>query len=109
MAPVDHMLRHKRRKVVGVFALLGIVGVALMPLLKFDADPLHTKNPNTEGMHALHLLEDNPLTTPYFAQLLVPNVQDAAKNAAAFSKLSSVHDVLWLGRSSRTIRPTSWL
>ena len=97
MAPVDHMLRHKRRKVVGVFALLGVVGVALMPLLKFDADPLHTKNPNTEGMHALHLLEDNPLTTPYFAQLLVPNVEDAAKNAAAFSKLSSVHDVLWVG------------
>lgn len=97
MAPVDHLLRHKRKKVVGIFALLGVVGVALMPLLKFDADPLHTKNPNTEGMHALHLLEDNPITTPYFAQLLVPNSQDAAKNAAAFSKLPSVHDVLWLG------------
>ncbi|EHH68055.1 MMPL family transporter [Gluconobacter morbifer] len=97
MAPADHFLRHKRRKVIGIFALLGIVGIALMPLLKFDADPLHTKDPHTEGMRALHLLEANPLTTPYNAQVLVPNLTEAAKEAAAFSKLPSVHDVLWLG------------
>lgn len=97
MAPADAFLRHKRHKVVGVFALLGIVGLALMPLLKFDADPLHTKDPNTEGMRALHLLEANPLTTPYSAQVLTPNLTEAARQAAAFSKLPSVHDVLWLG------------
>ena len=97
MAPVDHALRHRRKRVLGVFALLGVVGLALMPLLKFDADPLHTKNPNSEGMRALHLLEANPLTTPYSAQVLVPNLTAAAEQAEAFSKLSSVHDVLWLG------------
>lgn len=93
----DAFLRHKRVRVMRVFALLGIVGVALMPLLKFDADPLHTKNPNTEGMRALHVLEADPLTTPYSAQTLAPNLTQAAHMADAFSKLSSVHDVLWLG------------
>nr|WP_294914857.1 MMPL family transporter [uncultured Neokomagataea sp.] len=93
----DAFLRHKRVRVMRVFGLLGIVGVALMPLLKFDADPLHTKNPNTEGMRALHVLEANPLTTPYSAQALAPNMTQAAHMAEAFSKLPSVHDVLWLG------------
>ncbi|QDH16836.1 MMPL family transporter [Swingsia samuiensis] len=97
LLPLDQQIRHKRKKILGVFGLLAIVGAALLPLLSFDADPLHTKDPNTEGMKALHLLEESPLTTPYFSQVLVPNLTEAQKEADAFSKLPSVHDVLWLG------------
>ena len=97
LRPIDHALRRFRLPVLAIFTVLGIIGACLTPSLLFDADPLHTKNPNTEGMKALSLLEENPLTTPYNAQVLVPDTATAARLAAAFSRLDSVHDVLWLG------------
>ncbi|WP_026294166.1 MMPL family transporter [Saccharibacter floricola] len=97
LLPVDLFLRRHRRPLLGVFALLGLAGLSLTPFLSFDSDPLHTKNPNTEGMKALTLLEANPLTTPYNAQVLVADKETAEKQAKAFSALPSVHDVLWLG------------
>ena len=97
LLPVDHALRRFRRPILGLFSVLGLVGLCLTPSLVFDADPLHTKNPNTEGMKALSLLEENPLTTPYNAQVLVSDTATAGKLATALSKLDSVHDVLWLG------------
>lgn len=97
LKPVDHALRRFRLPVLAIFAVLGIIGICLTPSLTFDADPLHTKNPNTEGMKALTLLEENPLTTPYNAQVLVPDAATAERTAKALSKLDSVHDVLWLG------------
>ncbi len=95
--PVDHFLRRYRLPILGIFGVLGIIGLYLIPSLEFDADPLHTKNPNTEGMQALTLLEQNPLTTPYNAQLLAPDAASAAQYAKKFSALPNVHDVLWLG------------
>lgn len=97
LKPLDTGLRHYRLIVLGLFALAGIVGLGLTSQLHFDSDPLHTKNPNTEGMQALKLLEANPLTTFYNAQLIVDNKDIATRQAAALSQLSSVHDVLWIG------------
>lgn len=97
LLPVDIFLRRHRRPILGVFAALGLVGLGLIPFLSFDSDPLHTKNPHTEGMRALSLLEGNPLTTPYNAQVLVADKATAEKQAKAFSALPTVHDVLWLG------------
>ncbi|TPW33936.1 MMPL family transporter [Oecophyllibacter saccharovorans] len=97
LAPVDRFLRRHRPVLLCVFAGLALLSLALIPFLSFDSDPLHTKNPHTEGMRALHLLEQNPLTTPYSAQVLAPDEKTAARLAAAISKLSSVNDVLWLG------------
>ena len=36
----------------------GLLGVVLLPRIGFDADPLHTKNPNTEAMQTLYDLEE---------------------------------------------------
>ncbi|MXV45230.1 MMPL family transporter [Saccharibacter sp. 17.LH.SD] len=92
----DMFLQRRRRPVILCFTILGLIGISLIPFLDFDSDPLHTKNPNTEGMKALTLLEENPLTTPYSAQLLLPNEASAKQQAQELSKLPSVHDVLWL-------------
>ncbi|MPV99448.1 MMPL family transporter [Bombella apis] len=97
LEPLDRALHRFRLPVLAIFAVLGLIGAGLAPSLMFDADPLHTKNPNTEGMKALSLLEENPLTTPYNAQVLVPDTATAGRLAAALGKLDSVHDVLWLG------------
>ncbi|QCE33544.1 RND transporter [Acetobacteraceae bacterium] len=102
MHPVDHKIRKYRSIILGVFAFIALLGIGLLYFLKFDSDPLHTKNPNTEGMKVLHILEENPFTTPYNAQVPVPNIQTASHEAKAFSALakdknSTIHDVLWLG------------
>lgn len=97
LLPLDRKIRLHRKSIIAIFAVLALVGLFLTPSLSFDSDPLHTKNPHTEGMQALHLLEGNPLTTPYNAQLIVQNAQQAASYAHNFEQLPSVHDVLWLG------------
>ncbi|MCX5619050.1 MULTISPECIES: MMPL family transporter [Bombella] len=97
LLPIDRALQRYRTPVLSIFGVLGLIGLCLIPRLSFDADPLHTKKPDTEGMKALNLLEENPLTTPYNAQVLTPDIATAARQAAAFNKLESVHDVLWLG------------
>ncbi|UMM63965.1 MMPL family transporter [Aristophania vespae] len=97
LKPIDQGLRKHRFIVIGLFGIAGAVGLGFTTQLHFDSDPLHTKNPNTEGMRALKLLEANPLTTFYNAQLVVKNKDIATQQADALSKLPSVHDVLWLG------------
>ncbi|GAN54547.1 MMPL family transporter [Tanticharoenia sakaeratensis] len=94
---LDHALRRYRVPTLGVFGLLALLGLILIPRLHFDADPLHTKNPNSEGMRALHLLEADPINSPYGAELLAPNVQTASEWAAKLEALPSVANVIWIG------------
>ncbi len=94
--PIDRTLRRHRRPVIAGFALLGLAGAAMLPLLRFDGDPLHTKNPNAPSMQALHLLMDDPLTSPYSAELLAPNLAQARVLARRLERLPLVHDVLML-------------
>lgn len=94
--PVDQALRRYRRPVIAGFALLALAGASMLPLLRFDGDPLHTKNPNSPGVQALHLLMDNPLTSPYSAEMLVPSLDMARKLSVRLQKLPLVHDVLTL-------------
>ena len=89
----DRMFRRRRRELIVGFALLGLVGAALLPLLRFDGDPLHTKNPNWPGMRALHLLMNNPQTSPYSAEMLVPDLATARALAVRLQKLPLVADV----------------
>ena len=48
--PLDDKVRRGRRLLLTVFATLAVLGTLLAPRLSFDADPLHTKSPNTEAM-----------------------------------------------------------
>lgn len=97
LAGADRLLRRFRKPVLAVFALLALTGLALIPHLSFDADPLHTKNPDTEGMRALHLLEQDPRASPYDGEVIVPSLTVAAERAKQFDALPSVSSVLWLG------------
>lgn len=96
MRTIDHQVRHYRKPIMSVFALLGIVGVVLIPFLRFDSDPLHTKNPNSEGMRALSLLVQDPHTSPYNAELMVNTVAQGREMEKRMSALSMVGDVIWL-------------
>ncbi len=92
----DLMIRRYRRPLVAAFTLLGVLGAAMLPMLKFDGDPLHTKNPRSPAMVALHLLMANPLTSPYSAEMLVANLDQARALSQRLRKLPLVHDVMTL-------------
>ncbi len=62
---------------MAVFIALAALAIVAAPRLRFDSDPLHTKNPNTEAMRTLYDLMDNPVTNPYTIDILSPNVAAA--------------------------------
>ncbi|MBL7234581.1 MMPL family transporter [Komagataeibacter oboediens] len=95
--PVDVAIRHHRKPILGVFVVIALVGVALVPRLTFDADPLHTKNPKSEGMVTLGMLMSEPQYSPYTVDVLMPNLDQAAAMSDKLSSLPMVHDALWLG------------
>lgn len=97
MAGCDRFLRRYRKSVISGFAILAVIGVALLPRLYFDADPLHTKNPHTEGMRALHALQDDPRSSLYSGALVAPNLKIAGEWVKAFDALPTVDSVMWLG------------
>ncbi len=96
LRPVDALIVRFRKVIVPVFAVLAIAGAAGVPFLHFDADPLHTKDPNTQAMSTLRDLMANPLTNPYTIDIVAPDM--AAANAAAqrVAKLPLVANALTL-------------
>lgn len=77
-APLDDVVRRGRRQLLMVFGVLAALGLILLPRIGFDADPLHTKNPNTEAMQTLYDLGDSALTNPFTIDILAPNASAAA-------------------------------
>ncbi len=95
-AAIEPGLLTMRRPLFAVFAALAAAGLALLPTLGFDADPLHTKDPNTEAMVTLRDLMNSPLTDPYTIDLLRPSLAAADAEAAQLGKLKLVENVLTL-------------
>jgi hopanoid biosynthesis associated RND transporter like protein HpnN len=93
-APLDDAVRRHRTPMLVVFGLLALLGFALLPRIGFDADPLHTKNPNTEAMQTLYDLGDSPHTNPFTIDILAPNPAAAETLAERLKKLSLVSGVL---------------
>ena len=81
-APVDRFLRQRRRWIIVGAAILGTGGLALLPRVSFDSDPLDLKNPHSEALQTITDLMKDPQTTPYTAEILAPSL-DAAQALAA--------------------------
>jgi hopanoid biosynthesis associated RND transporter like protein HpnN len=92
----ERRLLRARLPVLAGFALLGLCGLLLLPRIQFDSDPLHTKNPNTEAMRTLRDLMNDPVASPYTADILEPNLAEADALAARLSKLPLAAQVLTL-------------
>ena len=76
-------------------ACSALLGLVLLPRIGFDADPLHTKNPNTEAMQTLYDLGDSPLTNPFTIDILAPDAAAAGCSGGHGStKLPLVSGVL---------------
>jgi hopanoid biosynthesis associated RND transporter like protein HpnN len=93
-APLDHWLIERRRWVIATATLLAIGGVALSPLISFDFDPLNLKNPKSESVSTARDLMNDPMTTPYTAEILAPSLKDAEALAERVGKLPEVAQVV---------------
>lgn len=89
-AVLDRFLLERRQWVVASATLLAIVGLALLPRLSFDFDPLNLKNPKSESVLTARDLMQDPMTSPYTAEVLTPSVAEAEQLADRLAKLPEV-------------------
>ena len=92
--PIDAWLARRRLAVMGGFAGIFVLAGIALPRLEFDSDPLHTKDPTTEAMRTLEDLLASPLTNPYSADIIVPNVAEAAKLTDLLGPMKVTGEVL---------------
>jgi len=92
--PLDQAVRRHHRWLLAAFALLGATGLVLLPVLRFDADPLHTKDPTTEAMRTLYDLIASPTTNPFSVDVMVPSIAAVGPKARQLGSLPLVAKVL---------------
>ena len=95
-APVDRFLATRRRVVLGAFGVSVLGSIALLPLVRFDFNPMHLRNPNSEAMSTLTALMHDPQNTPNAIDVLRPSLAEADKSAAQLSKLPEVDQAITL-------------
>src|SRR5581483_7370120 len=79
--PLDRALMRRRNAVRLAAVILAAGGIALLPQIDFDFDPLDLKNPHSESVATARDLMRDPTTSPYAAEILAPSL-DAAKRLA---------------------------
>lgn len=96
-AGCDRWLSQHRRPVLAVFVLLASAGLYAASRMPFDANPLHTQNPDSEPMRTLQRMADHPATNPFNADILAPDLPTAYRLAAQLEALPEVSSVIHAG------------
>ena len=95
-APLDGLLERTRWVILAVAAAVMLAGAVLVPQLRFDGDPLSTKDPTTEAVRTLRELIESPLTSPYTAEVMARNEAEAAELTRRLKALPTVSGVISL-------------
>jgi uncharacterized protein len=96
LAPVDRFVARHRFAVLASALVAAIVSTALLPLVRFDFDPLNLKSPEVESMTTLRALAADPDRTPYAINVLAPSSVEAQALAQRLSALPEVSHVVTL-------------
>ena len=87
-----------RRPILLLTALLTLAAISVLPILRFDFNPLHLRDPSTEGVSTFQELLEDPETSPYVIQVVTPNLTDANELAGRLKQLGVVDRVLTLSK-----------
>jgi hypothetical protein len=90
LAPVDRFLRRRTTQVLAGFLLLLAAGAAVLPFLRFDANPLHLRSTRAESVATLLDLMQDPQTSPDKIDVLTPSLNDATRLATRVAALPGV-------------------
>jgi hopanoid biosynthesis associated RND transporter like protein HpnN len=96
LGPVDDFLRRHRRPVLALAVLAAVVSVALLPLVRFDFNPLDLKSHKVESMTTLQALASDPDWTPSAINVLAPSLADAPPLARRIDALPDVSRTITL-------------
>jgi uncharacterized protein len=96
LAPVDDLVHRHRRAVLLVAFIAAVVACALLPLLRFDFNPLNLKSARVESMTTLHDMQHDRDWTLDAINILVPSLADAVPLARRLADLPEVGRVISL-------------
>jgi hopanoid biosynthesis associated RND transporter like protein HpnN len=96
LAPVEHLLHRRRRAVLTGAGVLAAICVALLPLVRFDFNPLHLRSPKVESMSTLADLMRDPDRTPNTIIVMAPSLAEAETRAERLEALPEVSQVVTL-------------
>jgi hypothetical protein len=96
LAPLDRFLVERRKLVLWAFAIFMAISVALLPLVRFDFNPLHLRNVHGEAMSTLADIMTDPSRTPNTIDVLAPSLPAADKLADRLGALPEVSQTVTL-------------
>lgn len=94
LAPLDAWLVSHRRVVLVVAGAIALAGLALVPKLAFDFNPMHLRSPQAESVATLLDLMKDSATAPDTIDVLAPSVDAAVALGDRISRLPQVDHVL---------------
>jgi hopanoid biosynthesis associated RND transporter like protein HpnN len=94
LAPLDRWLLSHRRIVLAAAAVVTLAGLALVPRLTFDFNPMHLRSPEAESVATMLDLMKDAATAPDTIDVLAPSVDAAAALADRLAQLPEVDHVL---------------
>ena len=92
----NSIVRQYRRIILAVTVLLIIISVGLLPLVRFDFNPLNLKDSATESVATYIDLARDPNSTLYTISALASNLDAARETAARLEKLAVVDKAVTL-------------
>ncbi|MFI4973618.1 MAG: MMPL family transporter [Caulobacterales bacterium] len=93
LSRLDDVLLRRRRQVLGFSVAAAALCAALLPLVRFDFNPLHMRNARAESVAALLDLARDPDQSPNTIEALLPNLAAADAAAARVAPLREVAKV----------------
>ncbi|MCB4820186.1 MMPL family transporter [Roseicella aerolata] len=90
LAPLDRFLARRARGVALAALLVGLLCAALLPLLRFDTNPVNLRDPQTEAVSTFRELMRDPATTPNTIEVLAPDLPAAQALARRLEALPEV-------------------
>ncbi|MBE7218151.1 MAG: MMPL family transporter [Caulobacteraceae bacterium] len=96
LKPVDDYLVTRRKTVLWAFVGAMVLSIALLPLVRFDFNPFHLRNPHGEAMRTLNDLFKDPQENPNTIDVLAPSQAAADALAARIDALPQVAQTITL-------------
>jgi hopanoid biosynthesis associated RND transporter like protein HpnN len=90
LAPVDTFVRRHRRTVLAMALVAAVISCALLPLVRFDFNPLDLKSSKVESMATLQALASDPDWTPDAINVLAPSLAESVALARRLDALPEV-------------------
>lgn len=94
LKPADRFLERHRKAVLWAFGVSMVLSIALLPLVVFDFNPLHLRDPQAPSMQVLADLTRDPDRTPNTIDVLAANPDAAAILVQRLSALPEVGQVI---------------